>query len=130
MPFLFLTVFVIAVVAFASPPVALAFGLLAFAIPYTVKVTAQSVAGLEFGFGESAKAVAYSLGLALLFLLALIGAGGGSVTLGPVLIAVLGASYVLGFKLALGTAFVPSIIIAGVSTLISAMLVAAARAAF
>ncbi|MEA9579512.1 hypothetical protein VC218_11505 [Xanthomonas nasturtii] len=127
MPYLFLAVVAIAIVAFASPASSVSFFLLAAAIPTTVKLTAQWLVGLEFSFGQATKAVAYSFGLSLFFVLVLISAGHGSVTLGPALIASLAACYVLGFKWALGTSFGPSCVIAAVSTVVSVALIAIVR---
>ena len=107
----------------------MSFFLLAGAIPATVKLTAQRLVGMEFSFGEAARAVAYSFGLSLVFVLVLLSAGRGSAMLGPVLIAILAACYVLGFKWALGTSFAASSVIAAVSTVISALLIVAVRVA-
>jgi hypothetical protein len=127
MPYLFLAAMAIAVVAFASPAFSISFFLLAAAIPATVKVTAEKFVGLEFSFGQSARAVAYALGLSVAFILALISLGNGSASLGPLPIAVLAGCYVLGFKWALGTSFSASAAIAGVSTVVSVLLVAIVR---
>ena len=117
----------VAVVAFASPAFSVAFFLLAAAIPATVKITAEKLVGLDFSFGQSARAVAYAFGLSAVFVLALLSIGKGSASLGPLLLAVLAGCYVLGFKWALGTSFGASAAIAGVSTVISGLLVAMVR---
>ncbi|GHA68601.1 hypothetical protein [Cognatilysobacter bugurensis] len=54
---------------------------------------------------------------------ALLSAGRGEATRGPVLIAALLVAYTAGFALALRTSFVPSALIALVSTLLSAALI-------
>ncbi|GAB1597183.1 hypothetical protein [Lysobacter claricitrinus] len=127
MPYLLLAVMAVAVVAFASPAFSISFFLLAGAIPATVKITAERFIDLEFSFAQSARAVAYAFGLSVVFILALLSFGHGSATLGPLLIAVLAGCYVLGFKWGLGTSFGASAAIAGVSTVISALLIAIVR---
>lgn len=130
MHLLLLVVAAIAIAAIGSARFALAFGLLIIAIPLTVRGTAHAVSGVEVSFGDAARAVTYSAGFALVFIAALLSAGRGDATLGPLLLAALLAAYTGGFVLALRTPFVPSMLIATISTMVSAALIWLAGRAF
>ncbi|MGG6463676.1 hypothetical protein [Solilutibacter silvestris] len=123
MHILLLVFFLIAVIAFAPAKWGLAFCGLIVAIPLIVKATAQKFSGAEFTFWDSAKAVALALFLSFVFLLVLLSIGHGEARLGIPLLLAFFCSYVLGFKLSLGTSFGISAGIAAVSTVASGILV-------
>jgi hypothetical protein len=98
-----------------------------------VKVSANAVANTNTTFGEAFKAVGLSFffGVVALFTLVSFSKGTGTSTFSglsamAVLCALL-ASYVLGFKVALGTSFASSAVIALISTIISGVVLWAAR---
>jgi len=116
-------VMLIALAAFAPRVAAVALGL-ALVVTLAVKLSAKAVSDVEPSLGDSFKGVAYALGLAGLLMLALAGAGGGSVhvegALAMLFFAGLFGAYVAGFKLALGTGWRASALVAIVAAVVSA----------
>ncbi|RJU09121.1 hypothetical protein XcmpCFBP7700_19160 [Xanthomonas campestris] len=130
MPLLILTPIAIFLLVLMPPKFSVMFVVLAIGVTLTVKVTAQTIVGEEVGLYQSLKAVGYSLVLCGALLLAFLSAGSGQVVIGPVLLVMLSASYVLGFKIALNTELLPSILIAAVSTAVSSILIIGVRTTF
>ncbi|KIQ27996.1 hypothetical protein [Xanthomonas campestris] len=130
MPLLILTPIAIFLLVLMPPTFSVMFVVLAIGVTLTVKVTAQTIVGEEVGLYQSLKAVGYSLVLCGALLLAFLSAGSGQVVIGPVLLVMLSASYVLGFKIALNTELLPSILIAAVSTAVSSILIIGVRTTF
>lgn len=130
MPLLILTPIAIFLLVLMPPKFSVMFVVLAIGVTLTVKVTAQTIVGEEVGLYQSLKAVGYSLVLCGALLLAFLSAGSGQIVIGPVLLVMLSASYVLGFKIALNTELLPSILIAAVSTAVSSILIIGVRTTF
>lgn len=120
--------------AFIAPPkvTILTCGLLIISA-LVVKVAAQTVANTSPSLGESFKSVGLSfafLAIALFTLTSFSRGTGVSQFAGLSAVAVLGAllgSYVLGFKIALGTSFGASAVIALISTTVSGLLLWVAK---
>ena len=114
--------------AFMAPlKVTLATCLLLLIIPTVVKISAQSVVGLDFSFGEAFKAVALSfifISVALFTLVSFVIGTSAHISGLPSLAVLAGifSAYVLGFSLALGTTFGASAVIALISTVVSGLL--------
>ena len=130
MPLLILTPIAIFLLVLMPPKFSVMFVVLAIGVTLTVKVTAQTIVGEEVGLYQSLKAVGYSLVLCGALLLAFLSAGSGQIVIVPVLLVMLSASYVLGFKIALNTELLPSILIAAVSTAVSSILIIGVRTTF
>ena len=95
-------------------------------ITTVVKISAQSVVGLSFSFGEAFKAVALSFFFLVVALFTLFSFSIGTqaqISGLPVLGVLAGffSAYILGFKWGLGTTFGASAVIALISTLISTL---------
>lgn len=91
-----------------------------------VKISAESVVGLDFSYGEAFKAVGLSfffLGIALFTLVSFSFGTGAQIYGLPALAVIAGifSAYILGFKFGLGTTFGASAVIALISTLISSL---------
>ena len=120
--FLFATLALLALVAF-SPRYGVVVIALSLLVTIAVKITTKLVSDVEPTLGESFKAVLYGIGIVLVAVAAMVTAGGGSVSaqdgLAVGVLALLFAAYTAGFKVALGTGWRASGIVAIVATLVS-----------
>jgi hypothetical protein len=121
-PYLFLTVFVVAIAAFASLKFSLSLLACVAIVTTVVKVTASQLIG-PVSIGAAARSVAWACLLPALVLVALVAFYEGKFVvdgLAAVLVLLtLFASFILGFKYSLGATFGASAAIAAASTLVS-----------
>ena len=121
-PYLFLSVAALAIAAFASLKFSLSLLTCLALVTAVVKITAGKVMG-PVSVGAAARAVAWSSLLPALVMLVLLLGSKGTVQVegfaAILIVFVLFASFVLGFKFSLGTGFGTSATIAVVSTLIA-----------
>ena len=122
MPFLFLSVAIVAIAAFAPLQLTLSLLVTILIVILVVKIAAGRIIG-EVSFGSAAKSVAWACVLPGLVLVALLGMSHGQVAVeglpAILLLFVLFASFVMGFKMSLGATFGASATIAVISTLVS-----------
>lgn len=122
MPYLFLTVFAVAIAAFASLKFSLSLLACLVIVTTVVKIAASRIMG-PVSIGAAARAVAWASLFPALVMLTLLLAYKGAVQLEGlavvIVLLVLFTSFVLGFKFSLGTGFGTSATIAVVSTLVS-----------
>jgi hypothetical protein len=121
-PYLFLTVAIVAIAAFASPKFSLSLLGCLVLVTTVVKVTATQIMG-SVSIGAAARAVAWASLFPALAMLVLLLISKGSVQLEGfavvIVLFLLFTSFVLGFKISLGADFGTSATIAVVSTLVS-----------
>jgi hypothetical protein len=122
MPYLFLTVAVVAVAAFASVKFSLSLFACIALVTIVVKLAATYFTG-PVSFGAAARSVAWACVLPALVTVAMLLTSKGQVRAEGItailLLTVLFASFILGFKFSLGATFGASAGIAVVSTLVS-----------
>lgn len=122
MPYLFLTVFAVAIAAFASLKFSLSLLACLAVVTTVVKIAATRIMG-PVSIGAAARAVAWASLLPALLMLGLLLISKGTVQVEGfavvIVLLLLFSSFVLGFKFSLGAGFGTSATIAIVSTLVS-----------
>ena len=122
MPYLFLTVLIVAIAAFASLKFSLSLLACLTIVTTVVKATATQLIG-PVSIGAAARSVAWACLLPALVLIALVASSEGKFVVEGIaavlVLLTLFVSFVLGFKSSLGATFGASAAIAAVSTLVS-----------